>query len=143
MDLVGPIIETVKCIGGPIGRHLRDQVKFNHSLEEFKRKKDDLLNRKHDIGSNLNTQLRYGKVAKREVLRWLSDAETFITRPAVEEEVNSLGCLSCCCRVKILEERVQELEKIYNRGDRYTDECLVIDDSSASVVELTTSECEI
>ncbi|GLT32763.1 hypothetical protein SLA2020_074060 [Shorea laevis] len=142
MELVGPIIDTVKCVGGPIVRYLRDQIQFNHSLEEFNRKKDDLLNRTHYIGSNLNTQLRYRKVAKQEVLRWLNDAETFITRPAVEDEVNSWGCLSCCCRVKILEERVQELKEIYDRGERYTNECLVIDDPSASVVELRTSELQ-
>ncbi|GLT25963.1 hypothetical protein SLA2020_010610 [Shorea laevis] len=142
MDLVGLIIEIVNYVGGPIVTYLEDQIKFNDSLEEFYRRKDDLPNRKHDIESKLHTELRHGKVAKQEVLRWLKDAETFITRPAVEDEVNSWGWLSWCCRVKILKERVQELEKIYESGDRYTDECLVIDDPSALVVELRTSELQ-
>ncbi|GLT96081.1 hypothetical protein SLE2022_137300 [Rubroshorea leprosula] len=137
-----PIIETVKYVGDPIVTYLEDQIKFNDSLEEFKRRKDDLLNRKHDIELKLNGELRYGKVAKQEALRWLQDAETFIRRPAVEDEVNSWGWLSWCCRVKILKERVQELEKIYESGDRYTDGCLVIDDLSASVVELPTEELQ-
>ncbi|GKV47831.1 hypothetical protein SLEP1_g54690 [Rubroshorea leprosula] len=142
MDLLGSIIEIVKCVGGPIVRHLKHQIKFNDSLEKFKRRKDDLRSRRCDIESKLSTERRYGKVPRVEVQRWLDDAEVFIARPEVEDEVNGWGCLSCCCRVKILEGRVQELNEIYGRGDRYTDECLVIDDPSASVVELTTSELQ-
>ncbi|GLT96094.1 hypothetical protein SLE2022_137410 [Rubroshorea leprosula] len=142
MVLVGLIIEAVNYVGGPIVTYLEDQIKFNDSLEEFKGRKDDLSNRKHGIELKLNRELTYGKVAKQEVQRWLKDAETFITRPAVEDEVNSWGWLSWCCRVKILKERVQELEKIYESGDRYTDGCLVIDDLSASVVELPTEELQ-
>ncbi|GLT25966.1 hypothetical protein SLA2020_010640 [Shorea laevis] len=142
MDLVGLIIEIVNYVGGPIVTYLEDQIKFNDSLEEFYRRKDDLPNRKHDIESKLDTELRHGKVAKQEVLRWLNDAETFITRPAVEDEVNSWGWLSWCCRVKILKERVQELEKIYERAGRYTDECLVIYDPAASAVELPVSKLQ-
>ncbi|GKV47819.1 hypothetical protein SLEP1_g54681 [Rubroshorea leprosula] len=142
MDLVGLIIEAVNYVGGPIVTHLEDQIKFNDSLEEYKGRKDELSNRKHGIELKLNRELTYGKVAKQEVQRWLKDAETFITRPAVEVEVNSWGWFSWCCRVKILKERVQELEKIYESGDRYTDGCLVIDDLSASVVELPTEELQ-
>ncbi|GLT51490.1 hypothetical protein SLA2020_248960 [Shorea laevis] len=142
MELMGPIIEIVKCVGCPIVRYLKHQIKFNDYLEKFKVSKDDLRSRKHDIESKLNTELRYGKVAKQELQRWLNDAENFIARPEVEDEVNGWGCLSCHCRVKILEERIRELKEIYERGERYTNECLVIDDPSALVVELTTSELQ-
>ncbi|GKV32630.1 hypothetical protein SLEP1_g41224 [Rubroshorea leprosula] len=148
MDFVGLIIEIVYSVGriieiaNDVRGYLEDQIKFNESLEEFYRRKGDLPNRRDDIESKLRTELRHGKVAKREVRRWLNDADAFFARPAVEAEVNGWGWLSLYYRVEILKERVQELEEIYERGDRYTDECLVIDDPSASGVELTTSELQ-
>ncbi|GLT26556.1 hypothetical protein SLA2020_016140 [Shorea laevis] len=89
-----------------------------------------------------NIKLHFGKVAKEEVQTCLNDAKNFITRQEVEDEVNNRGCLSCCCQVKILEEMAQELKEIYDRGDKYTNECLVKDDPSASVVELPTTKLE-
>ncbi|GLT96112.1 hypothetical protein SLE2022_137580 [Rubroshorea leprosula] len=142
MDLVGSIIEIVKCVGGPIVRYLKQQIKFNDSMEKFKRRKDELRSRRCDIESKLSTERRYGKVPRGEVQRWLNDAEEFIARPEVEDEVNGWGCLSCCCRVKILEGRVQQFNEVYGRGDRFAGECLVIDDPSALAVELRTSELQ-
>ncbi|GKV47815.1 hypothetical protein SLEP1_g54677 [Rubroshorea leprosula] len=145
MDFVGPIIEIVTKIieiANGVRRYLEDQIKFNESLEEFSRRKDDLPNQRDDIESKLRTELRHGKVAKREVERWLNDAQTFITRPAVEDEVNGWGWLSWYYRVEILKERFQELEEIYERGDRYTDECLVIDDPAVPAVELPVSKLQ-
>ncbi|GLT40130.1 hypothetical protein SLA2020_142860 [Shorea laevis] len=142
MDLLGPIIEIVKCVGGPIVRYPKYQIKFNDYLKKFKVSKDNLCSRKRDIESKLSTELRYGKVAKEEVQRWLKDVDEFIARQDVEDEMNGWGCLSFCCRVKILEERAQELKEIYGRGNKYTNECLVIDDPSALVVELKTSELQ-
>ncbi|GLT96107.1 hypothetical protein SLE2022_137540 [Rubroshorea leprosula] len=142
MDLVGPIIVIVECVGGPILRYLKYQIKFSYYLEKLKVSKDYLCTLKHDIESRLSTELCYGKVAKDELQRWLNDAEKFIAKPEVEDEVNGRGCLSCCCRVNILEERAQELKEIYDRGNKFTSECLVIDDPSASAVELPTSELQ-
>ncbi|GKV32555.1 hypothetical protein SLEP1_g41151 [Rubroshorea leprosula] len=142
MDLVGSITEFVKFVGGPIVRYLKYQITFKNQLEQFNVRKERLCNQKRDVESRLNTELHYGKVAKEEVQTWLSDVENFIARQEVEDEVNSRGCLSCCCRVKILEERAQELKEIYDRGDKYTNDCLVKDDPSISAVELPTTKLQ-
>ncbi|GLT56927.1 hypothetical protein SLA2020_299390 [Shorea laevis] len=132
MDLVGPIIEIVKLVGCPIVKYLKYQIKFNGYLKKFKESKEGLSNRKLEIEARLETQLQSTAyhVAKAEVQEWLKDADKFIARQDVEDEVNTWGYLSCCCRAVILEERTQELKEIYDRGDKYTDECLVIEDHS-------------
>ncbi|GLT96092.1 hypothetical protein SLE2022_137390 [Rubroshorea leprosula] len=132
MDLVGPIIEIVKLLGGPIVRYLKYQIKFNGYLKKFKESKEGLCSQKLEIESRLETEFQLAPyhVAKAEVQEWLKDAEEFIIRQDVENEVNSWGCLSCCCRAVILEERTQELKQIYDRGNRYTNECLIIEDDS-------------
>ncbi|GLT39729.1 hypothetical protein SLA2020_139050 [Shorea laevis] len=132
MDLLGPIIEIVKLVGGPVVRYLKYQIKFNCYLKKFKESKDGLSNRKLEIESRLETQLQSTayRVAKAEVQEWLKDADEFIVRQDVEDEVNSWSYLSCCCRAVILEERTQELREIYGRGDKYTNQCLVIEDHS-------------
>ncbi|GKV32573.1 hypothetical protein SLEP1_g41167 [Rubroshorea leprosula] len=139
-NFVGPIIEIVKSVGGPIVRYLKYQIKFNSDLEEFNARKQRLCSQKGEIESILETQLHYGKVAKVEVQAWLEDAEKFVAKN-IANEVNGWGCLSCCCRVKVLQERAQELQEIYERGDRLANRCLVRDDPSASV-ELPTTELQ-
>ncbi|GKV32567.1 hypothetical protein SLEP1_g41162 [Rubroshorea leprosula] len=142
MDLVGPIIDIVKFVGSPIVRYLKYQIKFNNHLEQFNVSKEGLSNRKREIESRLNIELHYGKVAKEEVQTWLNDVEKFLARQEVANEVNSWGCLSCCCRVKILEERAQEAKEIYDKGGSFTNECLVKDDPFVSAVELPIEELQ-
>ncbi|GKV32562.1 hypothetical protein SLEP1_g41158 [Rubroshorea leprosula] len=140
-NFVGPIIEIVKSVGGPIVRYLKYQIKFNGDLEQFNARKQRLCNRKDDIKSILDTQLHYGKVAKEEVQTWLEEAEEFIAKD-IAAEVNGWGCLSCCCRVKVLQERARELQEIYERGDSLANKCLVKDDPSTSGVKLPASELQ-
>ncbi|GLT96034.1 hypothetical protein SLE2022_136830 [Rubroshorea leprosula] len=142
MELVGPITEIVKFAGGPIVRHLKYQIKFNDHLEQFKISKQGLCSRMCDVKSRLEEELHHGQVAKDEVQRWLEGVKEFIAKEDVENEVNSWGCLSCCCRVKILEERAKELKEIYDQGDRYTNECLVGEDPFASAPELQTTKLQ-
>ncbi|GLT96030.1 hypothetical protein SLE2022_136790 [Rubroshorea leprosula] len=140
-NFVGPIIEIVKSVGGPIVRYLKYQIKFNSHLEEFNVRKQRLCSQKGEIESILETQLHYGKVAKVEVQTWLEEAEKFVAKN-IANEVNGWVCLSCCCRAKVLQERAQELQEIYERGDSLANRCLVRDDPSASVVELPTTELQ-
>ncbi|GKV15917.1 hypothetical protein SLEP1_g26648 [Rubroshorea leprosula] len=133
MELVGIIIEIgkfVKFAGGGVVRYLKYQIQFNDYLEEFKAAKEDLCRRKLDIESRLEPELQCGKVPREEVQKWLNDVDQEITRQDLEDEVRKWGCLSCCCRVKILEERTQEVKEIYARGDKYTGDCLVIEDQA-------------
>ncbi|GLT66346.1 hypothetical protein SLA2020_387140 [Shorea laevis] len=121
----------VVFVGDPAVRYLKYQIKFNDYLEEYKRGKEDLCLRERHIRSRLDTDLqRPWNVANEEVEKWLEDVEEFIAKQDVEDEVNNHGCLSCCCRVKILEVRTQQLKEIYDRGDAYTNECLVVEDQS-------------
>ncbi|GKV32559.1 hypothetical protein SLEP1_g41155 [Rubroshorea leprosula] len=141
-NFVGPIIEILKFVGDPIVSYLKYQIKFNYYLEQFNASKERLCTRKGDIKSRLDTELHYGQIAKEEVQKWLEEADKFFAREDVVEEVNGWGCLSCCCRVKILQERAQELKIIYDRGDKYTNESLVMADPSSSAVELPTMELQ-
>lgn len=95
-NFVGPILEVVKFVGGPTVRYLNYQIKFNDYLEEYKRSKEERW---------LEDVQRPWNIANEEVEKWLEDVEEFIVKQDVEDEVNNHGCLSCCCRVKILEER--------------------------------------
>ncbi|GLT59552.1 hypothetical protein SLA2020_323640 [Shorea laevis] len=140
-NFVGPIIEIVKSVGGPIVRYLKYQIKFNGHLEQFNVGKQRLCSQKGDIKSILDTQLHYGKVTKEEVQTWLEEAEKFIAKD-IADEVNGWGCLSCCCQVKVLQERAQELQEIYERGGSLANGCLVKDDPFVSVVELPTTELQ-
>ncbi|GLT96031.1 hypothetical protein SLE2022_136800 [Rubroshorea leprosula] len=138
-NFVGPIIEIVKSVGGPIARYLKYQIKFNGYLEQFNVRKQHLCSRKDDIKSRLDTELHYGVVAKEEVRIWLEEAEKFIVREDIADEVNGWGCFSCCCRVKVLQERARELQEIYDRGGSFSNGCLVKDVPSVPTMELPTT----
>ncbi|GKV32638.1 hypothetical protein SLEP1_g41233 [Rubroshorea leprosula] len=130
MDWVWPSIEIVKLVGGRFVRYLKSQIKYNDLLQKFEQSKQRLRSRKHEIESKREAQLESAPyhVATAGVEDWLKAVEEFIGRPDVVDEVNSWGYLSCCCRAVILEERIQELKEIYDRGDNYTRDCLVIED---------------
>ncbi|GLT96090.1 hypothetical protein SLE2022_137370 [Rubroshorea leprosula] len=132
MDWVGPSIEVVKLVGGRFVRYVKYQIKYSDLLQEFAQSKQVLRSRKHDIESKRETQLQSApyNVVRAEVEDWLKEVEEFIGRQDVVDEVNSRGCLSWCCRAVILEGRTQELKEIYDRGDNYTRDCLVIEDHS-------------
>ncbi|GLT96091.1 hypothetical protein SLE2022_137380 [Rubroshorea leprosula] len=136
MDWVGPSIEIVKLVGGRFVRYLKYQIKYNDLLREFEQRKQGLRNRKHDIEEESKTQLEsapYNDV-KKEVEEWLREVEEFIERQNVVDEVNSWGYLSCCCRAVILEERIQELKEICDRGDKCIKDRLVIEDHSKKLI---------
>ncbi|GKV47817.1 hypothetical protein SLEP1_g54679 [Rubroshorea leprosula] len=132
MDCVGPSIEFVKLVGRPFVRYLKYQIKYNDLLQKFEQTKQLLHSRKHEIESKREAELESAlyHVVKEEVEVWLKEVEEFIGRQDVVDEVNSWGYLSCCCRAVVLEERTQELKEIYDRGDNYTRDCLVIEDHS-------------
>ncbi|GLT33358.1 hypothetical protein SLA2020_079550 [Shorea laevis] len=132
MDWVAPSIEIVKLVGGRFVRYLKYQIKYNDLLQKFERSKQGLRSRRDDIQSKREAQLESAPyhVGTVEVEDWLKEVEEFIRRQDVVDEVNSWGYLSCCCRAVILEERTQELKEIYDRGDNYTRDCLVIEDHS-------------
>ncbi|GLT96087.1 hypothetical protein SLE2022_137350 [Rubroshorea leprosula] len=130
MEWVGPSIEIVKLAGGRFVRYLKYQIKYNDLLQKFEQSKQGLRSRRDDIQSKRETQLQSApyNVVRAEVEDWLKKVEEFIGRQDVVGEVNSWGYLSCCCRAVILEERTQELKEIYDKGDNYTRDCLVIED---------------
>ncbi|GKV50074.1 hypothetical protein SLEP1_g56790 [Rubroshorea leprosula] len=132
MDWVGPSIEVVKLVGGRFVRYVKYQIKYTDLLQEFAESKQVLRSRRDDIESKRETQLQYApyNVVRTEVEDWLKEVEEFIGRQDVVDEVNSRGCLSWSCRAVILEGRTQELKEIYDRGDNYTRDCLVIEDHS-------------
>ncbi|GLT29442.1 hypothetical protein SLA2020_043110 [Shorea laevis] len=132
MDWVAPSIEIVKLVGGRFVRYLKYQIKYNDLLQKFERSKQGLRSRRDDIQSKREAQLESAPyhVGTVEVEDWLKEVEEFIRRQDVVDEVNSWGYFSCCCRAVILEERTQELKEIYDRGDNYTRDCLVIEDHS-------------
>ncbi|GLT40134.1 hypothetical protein SLA2020_142900 [Shorea laevis] len=132
MDWVGPSIEIVKLVGDRFVRYLKYQIKYDDLLQKFEQSKQRLRGRKHEIESKREAQLESARyhVVTEEVEDWLRKAEEFIGRQDVVDEVNTWGYLSCCCRAVILEERTQELKEIYDRGDNYTRDCLVIEDHS-------------
>ncbi|GKV47828.1 hypothetical protein SLEP1_g54687 [Rubroshorea leprosula] len=132
MEWVGPSIEIVKLVGGRFVRCLKYQIKYNDLLQKFEQNKQDLRSRKDDIESERETQLQSApyNIVRLEVEKWLKEVEEFVGRPDVVDEVNSWGYLSCCCQAVILEARTQELKEIYDRGDNYTRDRLVIEDPS-------------
>ncbi|GKV52295.1 hypothetical protein SLEP1_g58885 [Rubroshorea leprosula] len=132
MEWVGPSIEIVKLVGGRFVRYLKYQRKYNDLLQKFEQSKQLLHSRKHEIESKQEAQLESARyhVVKEEVEVWLKEVEEFIGRQNVVDEVNSWGYLSCCCRAVILEERTRELKDIYDRGDNYTRDDLVMEDPS-------------
>ncbi|GLT96098.1 hypothetical protein SLE2022_137450 [Rubroshorea leprosula] len=132
LEWVEPSIAIVKLVGGRFVRYVKYQIKYSDLLQEFEQSKQGLRSRQHDIESRRETQLQSApyNVVRAEVEDWLKEVEEFTGRQDVVDEVNSRGCLSWCCRAVILEERTQELKEIYDRGDNYTRDCLVIEDHS-------------
>ncbi|GLT96101.1 hypothetical protein SLE2022_137480 [Rubroshorea leprosula] len=131
MDLVGPIIEIVKLVGGPIVRYLKYQINFNDYLKNFKESKEKLQRKQRDIDSTLHSQLVHGKMAKEEVNHWLEKVEE-ITGPVakhVEDKIEKGGCLlrASASLAKLLEEKIQEMERVYEEGSKLP-ESLVLDD---------------
>ena len=123
-SLIGPIIEVVKFVSSPVVRYLKYHIKFNEYERKFKCAKGDLLFRKQDIESRLETELRiFGKVAKMEVKKWQEDVEEIIT-----QDFNRQGCLFRSCQAKYLDDKTQELKEMYDKGGEISKaENLVID----------------
>ncbi|GLT57447.1 hypothetical protein SLA2020_304180 [Shorea laevis] len=144
MDLVGPIIEIVKIVGGPIVRYLKYQINFNDYLKNFKESKEKLQCKQRDIAWTLDSQLVYGKMKKEEVKRWLKKVkETGPVAKHVEDKIEKGGCLlrASASRAKLLEEKIQEMERMYEEGSKLP-KSLVVDDPSTSTTELQTPELQ-
>ncbi|GLT96076.1 hypothetical protein SLE2022_137250 [Rubroshorea leprosula] len=145
MELVESIIKIVELVGGPIVRYLKYQMNFNDYLKNFKESKEKLQRKQRDIDSTLSSQLVHGKKAKEEVNHWLEEVEE-ITGPVakdIEDKIEKGGWLlrASGSLAKLLEEKIQEMERLCEDGSKLP-ESLVVDDPSTSTTELQTSQIQ-
>ncbi|GLT27283.1 hypothetical protein SLA2020_022930 [Shorea laevis] len=120
-------------------------MNFNDYLKNFKESKEKLQRKQRDIDSTLRSQLVYAKKAKEEVNHWLEEAEE-ITGPVakdIEDKIEKGGWLlrASGSLAKLLEEKIQEMERLCEDGSKLP-ESLVVDDPSTSTTELQTSQIQ-
>ncbi|GKV34669.1 hypothetical protein SLEP1_g43026 [Rubroshorea leprosula] len=120
-------------------------MNFNDYLKNFKESKEKLQRKQRDIDSTLSSQLVHGKKAKEEVNHWLEEVEE-ITGPVakdIEDKIEKGGWLlrASGSLAKLLEEKIQEMERLCEDGSKLP-ESLVVDDPSTSTTELQTSQIQ-
>ncbi|GLU23388.1 hypothetical protein SLE2022_393990 [Rubroshorea leprosula] len=112
---------------------------IQYCVSVFEEKQNQLKYQKEKIEANLKTQLRQsGKIAWKEVEDWLEKASQQITMK-VEDLINQGECSSSTN----LEEKIEELKQILEKGKEFTDAgvSLVIDGHSKKGVTLLAEKC--
>ncbi|XVF78526.1 hypothetical protein PTKIN_Ptkin14bG0140900 [Pterospermum kingtungense] len=138
-DLVAPILQVIKFIGGPAKKYFNYHRKFNKYVDDFKQARADLHAREADIQQQLQDENHFGKNPKQEVENWFKLVEEKISHAqGVEETVSKGYYLFRSCLGKAVDEATQEIKEAYAKGQFSNG--LVVNDPSTTNVELPTEE---
>ncbi|XWS11093.1 hypothetical protein CRYUN_Cryun38cG0054100 [Craigia yunnanensis] len=138
MELMGLILEIVKCIGAPTCRYLDNHLKLEEHVSELRRRLNDLNIRKQDVESRREAEVCCGKVEKKEVEKWLDDVERMNTEfQKIEQKLHVVSYFSRARLGKLVCRKIKEVKEIYQRG--YFPEGVSIDKPPATGVKLQTT----
>ncbi|EOY12805.1 LRR and NB-ARC domains-containing disease resistance protein, putative [Theobroma cacao] len=117
MELVGPILEVIKCFGGPTCRYLDNHRKLEENMSDLRRRVDGLNIRKKDIELRKDAELRSGKVAKKEVERWFEDVERInIEMQTIEQKLCDVSYFSRGRLGKLVCRKIKGVKEVHQQG---------------------------
>ncbi|XP_022717393.1 putative disease resistance protein At4g10780 [Durio zibethinus] len=133
MELVGPIIDVLKCLGDPTCRYIDHHRKLEERMNDLRAREGDLNIRRRDIELTIKAELRWGKIVKGEVEKWLLDVQEVNKKiQAMYQRAQNVSCFSRACLGKRVAEIIELVQKTIERG-KFTG-ALVIDNLSTAGV---------
>ncbi|XP_022717396.1 putative disease resistance protein At4g10780 [Durio zibethinus] len=133
MELVGPIIDVLKCLGDPTCRYIDHHRKLEERMNDLRAGEGDLNIRRRDIELTIKAELRWGKIVKGEVKKWLLDVQEINEKiQAMYQRAQNVSCFSRACLGKRVAEIIELVQKTFERG-KFTG-ALVIDNLSTAGV---------
>ncbi|XVF78097.1 hypothetical protein PTKIN_Ptkin14bG0101400 [Pterospermum kingtungense] len=141
MEFVLPIIEMMKCIRAPTCRYLDNHLKLKELVNELGRRLNDLNIRKQDVESRQEAEVRYRKVVKKEVEKWLDDVGRMNAEfEKIEQKLHAVSYFSRARLGKLVRRKIEEVKELYQQG--YFPEGLALDRPPATGVTLQTTHLE-
>ncbi|EOY12806.1 LRR and NB-ARC domains-containing disease resistance protein, putative [Theobroma cacao] len=117
MELVGPILEVIKCFGGPTCTYLDNHRKLEENMSDLRRRVDGLCIRKQDLKLRKDAELRRGKVVRKEVERWFEDVERIIfDMHTIEQKLCDVSYFSRARLGKLVCRKIEEVKEIHHQG---------------------------
>ncbi|MFQ6620986.1 hypothetical protein Gotur_001722 [Gossypium turneri] len=139
MEFVGPICETLKCLGDPTCTYIEHHRKLEDRMNDLLAKQRQLNAMKRDVELRKNAELRLGRCVRQEVENWLLEVQTVNGKiQNVDERMQNVSCFSRGRLGKQVSQTVEEVKEIIKQG-RFTGD-LVIDDPSTAGVPFQTLE---
>ncbi|XP_022745274.1 putative disease resistance protein At4g10780 [Durio zibethinus] len=133
MELVGPIIDVLKCLGDPTCRYIDHHRKLEKRMKELGEREDDLNTLRRDIELKIKAELRWGKILSGEVEKWLLEVQEVNKKiQAMYQRAQNVSCFSRACLGKRVAEIIELVQKTIERG-KFTG-ALVIDNPSTAGV---------
>ncbi|KAL1184441.1 hypothetical protein V6Z11_A01G044800 [Gossypium hirsutum] len=129
MEFVGPICEALKCLGHPACTYIEHHTKLEDRMNDLLAKQRQLNAMKSDVELRKKAELRWGRLLKEEVKKWLLDVQTVNGKiQNIDERMQNVSCCSRGRLGKQVSQTVEEVKEIIEQG-RFTG-ALVIDDPS-------------
>ncbi|TYI41836.1 hypothetical protein ES332_A01G053800v1 [Gossypium tomentosum] len=129
MEFVGPICEALKCLGDPACTYIEHHTKLEDRMNDLLAKQRQLNAMKSDVELRKKAELRWGRLLKEEVKKWLLDVQTVNGKiQNIDERMQNVSCCSRGRLGKQVSQAVEEVKEIIEQG-RFTG-ALVIDDPS-------------
>ncbi|KAK8664307.1 hypothetical protein V6N13_084104 [Hibiscus sabdariffa] len=117
MEFLGPVLEIVRTIWGPVGKCFKYHTSVEKYMMVLRKKLEELNSKKEDIRSRLNIDVHKGKTMKKEVELWLHSVESINSEvDAISREVRAMKCLSRARLGKKITLRIQAVEKLHEKG---------------------------
>ncbi|XVF77697.1 hypothetical protein PTKIN_Ptkin14bG0067800 [Pterospermum kingtungense] len=120
MELVGPISELIKCVGGPICMYIDHHRKLEENVNDLKKKVNDLNIRKQDVELRKEAEIHSRKVVKKEVEKWFDVQSMNAEMQKIEEKFRVVSCFSRARLGRLVCRKIKEVKAIYQQGPSST-----------------------
>ncbi|XVF77706.1 hypothetical protein PTKIN_Ptkin14bG0068500 [Pterospermum kingtungense] len=141
MELVGPILEVIKCFGGLTCTYIDHHRKLEENMNDLKRKVNDLNILKQDVELRKEAEIHCRKVVKREVEKWFQDVQSMNAEiENIEEKFRVVSCLSRARLGRLVCRKIKEVKAIYQQGS--LPDGVAIEGPPAAGVTLPTTNLE-
>ncbi|OMO94623.1 Disease resistance protein [Corchorus olitorius] len=117
MEFLGPILDLIKCFGGPTHRYLDNHLKLEKNVNELRSRLDDLNIRKQDLELRKEAEVHSRKVVKKEVEKWFEQVQKMNTEmQKIEERYRVVRYLSRARLGKRVCRKIEEVKAIHQQG---------------------------
>ncbi|GMJ11392.1 hypothetical protein HRI_004808400 [Hibiscus trionum] len=133
MELIGPIIDVLSCLGDPACRYIGHHRKLEERMNYLQTRVDHLNTLKRDTELRIKAELRWGKILREEVEKWLLDIQGVNDEMRViNQRLQHVSCFTRARLGKLVSLTVQQVEKIIEQG-AFTDSLVIDKPSDAGI----------